>query len=200
MSKFGEKPACFASQEQWEAWSKLRDGSYDPDTEEPEHFCDDCTAGFKFRMTMAGLCASADNKDGRALRLGLHIARGDMATPEGTQKIAVKKQLAAWVEVHGRYLYSHWPVLTGYGSPELDLNAVWRGRPFSVETKAPGEKPTKRQWLTIVDKREALCPVLVFSGTPEDYQDLTDLLFALHDDNLYSALAISDRNLERYRG
>lgn len=200
MSKYGDEPACFSSQEQWEAWNKLAADSVDTGTEERPHYCDDCTAGFMFKSIMADRCAAANNRFGYYLRLGLTPRRKDMATPEGIQKLAVKGKLKAWVETHGQQLYSHWPVLTGYGSPELDLNAVWRGRPFSVETKAPGEKPTKRQWLTIADKRLALVPVLVFSGTEEDHADFSDLLWALHADQIYIALGISDRNLERYRG
>lgn len=200
MSKFGATPACFSHQDQWDAWSKLNNESRDRDTEDLAHFCDDCTAGYKFRMIMAARCASADNMDGRNLRLGLTLRREDMTTPEGVVKQSVKDRLKLWTDTHGYQLYTHWPVLTGYGSPELDMNGVWRGRPFSIETKAPGEKPTKRQWLTIADKVAAMVPVLVFSGTPEDHQDLGNLLWALHEDNIYIALGISDQNLERYRG
>lgn len=64
-----------------------------------------------------------------------------MGTPEGRVKDKVRKILAGY----GNELYAHWPVPSGYGRSSLDVIACYRGRFFSVETKADGKKPTLRQ-------------------------------------------------------
>ena len=60
---------------------------------------------------------------------------------EKTVKDRVKKVLKR----HNCYFFM--PVQTGYGAPTLDFLGCHRSRFFSVETKAPGKKPTPRQEL-----------------------------------------------------
>jgi len=67
-----------------------------------------------------------------------------MATPEGKIKDKVKKILKTYEN-----LYYEMPVPSGYGKSGLDFTCCFCGRFFAVETKAPGKKPTARQWLTI---------------------------------------------------
>lgn len=81
-----------------------------------------------------------------------------MATPESK----VKEKVKAYLKSRGAY--QHWPVLNGMGAPELDCTACYRGRYFSIETKAPGQKPTRRQEQTIAAKREAGAEVFVVDG------------------------------------
>lgn len=53
------------------------------------------------------------------------------------------------------YLYAHWPVQNGMGSPTLDCIMCYYGRYIGVETKAPGKKPTPRQEATMQQMRDA---------------------------------------------
>tara|TARA_R110000868_G_scaffold45410_1_gene150650 strand:+ start:201 stop:476 length:276 start_codon:yes stop_codon:yes gene_type:complete len=84
-------------------------------------------------------------------------------TPEGRVKDAVKKVLKA----HNAYY--HMAVMNGLGAPTLDFVGCHRGRYFAIETKAPGKKPTPRQWSTIIDMRTAGGKVFIIDG------DLTEL-------------------------
>ena len=70
-------------------------------------------------------------------------------TPEGKVKKMIKDRLRAY----GEDVYSHWPVLNGMGSPELDCNLIVNGYAVSIEAKAPGERMTTRQRLTAKAKR-----------------------------------------------
>lgn len=72
-------------------------------------------------------------------------------TPEGEVKKMIKKELADYAE----RIYTHWPVLNGMGSPELDCNIIVNGYDVSIEAKAPDERMTKRQKLTAKEKRTA---------------------------------------------
>jgi len=82
------------------------------------------------------------------------------ATPEGK----VKKVVKAIIAQYQPYVYSHWPVLNGMGEPTLDCCGSVDGFAFYVETKAPGEKPTQRQWITIRRMRRAGAPVFILDG------------------------------------
>jgi hypothetical protein len=62
---------------------------------------------------------------------------------EKTIKLAVKKRLK---EVGA---YQHWPVQMGMGDPCLDCHGCYQGLYFGIETKRPGAKPTRLQWMTI---------------------------------------------------
>ena len=66
-----------------------------------------------------------------------------MSTPEGKIKEQVKKVLAKYG------VYWHCPVQNGMGSPSLDFICAHYGRYVAIETKAPGKKPTERQWNTM---------------------------------------------------
>lgn len=62
-------------------------------------------------------------------------------TPEGK----VKAKVRGILEAYGDELYAYWPVPTGFGRTTLDILGCYRGRFFSVETKADKKKPTLRQ-------------------------------------------------------
>lgn len=83
-------------------------------------------------------------------------------TPEGKVKKAVKKVLAD-TERFG-YIYSHWPVPSGYGKSTLDCLGAIKGLAFAIETKAPGDKPTPLQLTYIDDMQRAGMVVFVIDG------------------------------------
>jgi len=64
-------------------------------------------------------------------------------TPEGRIKQRVSALLKSY---NGMYYYM--PVPSGYGESTLDYIGCFKGKFFSVETKAPGKKPTSRQMQT----------------------------------------------------
>lgn len=90
-----------------------------------------------------------------------------MTTPEGKVKESVKKVLKLFNS------YYHMPVQNGMGSPTLDFVAcvpvkitsdmVGRtvGLYVTIETKAPGKKPTPRQQLTMMQVTSAMGKVFV---------------------------------------
>ena len=81
-------------------------------------------------------------------------------TPEGKIKAKVKKMLADYP------VWTHWPVQMGYGAPTLDCVGTFNGKFFAIETKAPGEKPTPRQEITIKEMLTAGGAVFVIDGRP----------------------------------
>lgn len=72
-----------------------------------------------------------------------------MSTPEHKVKEKVKKLLRKYG------VYWHCPVMNGMGSPTLDFVCCLNGRYITIETKAPGGKPTKRQEITMGEVRAA---------------------------------------------
>lgn len=60
--------------------------------------------------------------------------------------------------------YYYMPVPGGYGAATLDFIGCVKGYYFSIETKAPGKKPTARQKVTITRMREAGGKVFVIDG------------------------------------
>jgi len=64
-----------------------------------------------------------------------------MATPESKVKASVNKVLASF----GDEVDGFWPVPSGYGESHLDWVGSAGGYFISIETKAPGKKPTPRQ-------------------------------------------------------
>ena len=66
-----------------------------------------------------------------------------MKTEEGKLKDKVK----AFLKERGAYY--HMPVPSGYGTQTLDFIGCYRGWFFAVETKAPGKRPTPRQFATM---------------------------------------------------
>lgn len=79
-------------------------------------------------------------------------------TPEGK----IKEKITALLKEHGVYYFM--PVQTGYGAAGLDYHCCHLGRAFFIEAKAPGKKPTDRQWDTIIKMRAAGGTVFVVYG------------------------------------
>jgi hypothetical protein len=75
-------------------------------------------------------------------------------TPEGRVKARIDKALKALRDA-GHLIYWHKPVQNGMGAPTLDYIGCSYGRYFAIEAKAPGEKPTLRQELTMAEIRGA---------------------------------------------
>jgi hypothetical protein len=80
-------------------------------------------------------------------------------TPEGKVKAAVKRCLKKF----GVYYFM--PVQTGLGAKTLDFLCCVRGIFFAIETKAPGNKPTPLQLLTIEEIEQAGGKTLVIDST-----------------------------------
>jgi hypothetical protein len=93
-------------------------------------------------------------------------------TPEGRVKRRVSQILK-----RADSCYYFMPVQTGYGSPTLDYLGTSRGRGFAIETKAPGKKPTVRQFAIIKEMERAEMKVFVIDGMPEQYEALRLWLF-----------------------
>lgn len=86
-------------------------------------------------------------------------------TPEGKVKAWVSSVLKA----HRPDVYYEMPVPGGFGKSGLDYIGWCRGKPFAIETKRPGGKPTSRQLMTMNDMRFAGGTVfLIDSRTCED--------------------------------
>ena len=76
-------------------------------------------------------------------------------TPEGKIKAKVKALLKAYDA------YYEMPVPGGFGKAGLDFIVCANGYFFSIETKAPGNKPTPRQLNTMRDIAKAGGAVMV---------------------------------------
>jgi hypothetical protein len=61
-------------------------------------------------------------------------------------------------------MYSYWPVPSGYGKTTLDVIGCYRGRFFTIETKAPGKKPTLRQMVEINEVEAAMGFSFIIAG------------------------------------
>jgi hypothetical protein len=83
-----------------------------------------------------------------------------MTTPEARVKTKLRKLIQSY---SGLYLY--WPVPSGYGATSLDVLGCYRGRFFSVETKAEGKKPTLRQQKELEAIAGAMGKTFVITGT-----------------------------------
>jgi len=82
-----------------------------------------------------------------------------MMTPEGAVKKRTKDLLAKY------NCYQYWPVSNGMGAPALDCEGWVNGRPFAIECKAPGKRPTPRQEVTMERMRAAGAAVFVVDGS-----------------------------------
>ena len=82
-------------------------------------------------------------------------------TPEYRVKARLKKRLK---EEFGSECYWFMPVQSGFGSPSLDFLICISGLFVSIETKAPGKKPTPLQETTIANMRAAGALVFVVDG------------------------------------
>jgi hypothetical protein len=84
-------------------------------------------------------------------------------TPEGRVKAAVDRAIEKLRE-RGHAIYKHKPVQNGMGAPTLDYTGSAWSFYFTIETKAPGAKPTPRQEKTIDDVQQAKGKVFVIDG------------------------------------
>ena len=84
-----------------------------------------------------------------------------MATPEKKVKDEVKKILDRF----GDHMDGFWPVPSGYGESHLDYVGCLNGHFVSIETKAPGKKPSPRQLERIRRVTNAGGAVFVIDGT-----------------------------------
>lgn len=91
-------------------------------------------------------------------------------TPEGKVKAAVKKLLAR--KEQWGYIWTDWPVPSGFGKSTLDCMGCYHSLCFAVETKAPGKKPTPRQLATIDEMQRAGVAVFVIDGSPASLLEL----------------------------
>lgn len=72
-------------------------------------------------------------------------------TPEVKVKKAIDKVLSQFKPA----CWYHKAVVNGMGKPTVDYTGVCAGEFFSIEAKAPGKKPTKRQRDTMKEHRVA---------------------------------------------
>jgi penicillin-binding protein-related factor A (putative recombinase) len=63
------------------------------------------------------------------------------------------------------------PVQGGYGQSTLDYIGCHNGRFFSIETKAPGKKPTDRQNMIIDQMNAAGGKTFVIDGDLEELEE-----------------------------
>lgn len=91
-----------------------------------------------------------------------------MMTPEGK----VKQRINGMLRAMGPDLYFFMPVQSGMGSPCLDYLGAHRGKPFAIEAKAPGKKPTPRQKLIMANMTQAGIAVFVVDGSTASYNAL----------------------------
>jgi alkanesulfonate monooxygenase SsuD/methylene tetrahydromethanopterin reductase-like flavin-dependent oxidoreductase (luciferase family) len=89
-----------------------------------------------------------------------------MTTPEGRTKAKLRQLLAGYTGI-----YTYWPVPMGYGRTTLDVLGCYRGRFFSVETKADGKKPTLRQTTELNGIEKAMGRTFVIAGTTSPVLD-----------------------------
>lgn len=82
-------------------------------------------------------------------------------TPEGKIKKLVRKVLDEFSETVTvddfvvKTLKQYWPVPSGFGTSDIDCIVCYYGFYISIETKAPGKKPTPRQNLTLAETKAA---------------------------------------------
>lgn len=83
-----------------------------------------------------------------------------MTTPEGHVKAKLRKLLDEYPNI-----YTYWPVPSGFGRTTLDVLGCYRGRFFTVETKAEGKQPTARQTKELNGIEKSMGKSFVISGT-----------------------------------
>lgn len=87
-------------------------------------------------------------------------------TPEGKVKAKVSRILRDTPN-----LYYFMPVPGGYGESTLDYIVCHKGRFASIETKAPGKKPTPRQNMVAEMMRRAGGTVFVIDGDTSELEE-----------------------------
>jgi hypothetical protein len=105
-----------------------------------------------------------------------------MTAPEARTKAKLRELLKEYSGI-----YTYWPVPYGYGRVTLDVLGCYRGRFFSVETKAPGKKPTLRQQGELENIGLAMGQTFVIAGPESPVFDtlrewLDTLTIAVPDD------------------
>lgn len=83
------------------------------------------------------------------------------STPENKVKAAVRRVL----DHYKSEIDTYWPVPAGYGPSHLDCIVCAWGWFVSIETKAPGKKPTPRQKHRIEAVKRSGGIALVIDGT-----------------------------------
>lgn len=105
-------------------------------------------------------------------------------TPEGKVKSRLRELLAQYDGV-----YTYWPVPSGFGKTTLDVLGCYRGRFFSVETKAAGKKPTLRQTEEIKNIELSMGKAFVISGEDspvlEEMREWLDLLTIVEPNSVH---------------
>lgn len=102
-------------------------------------------------------------------------------TPEGK----IKRKVSALLREFPRVWYDM-PVPSGFGKSTLDYIGCANGHFFSIETKAPGKKPTPRQDSMIEDMQRAGGVTFVIDGD-EGLNKLEDWLHSVQ-----AALPVKD--------
>lgn len=96
-------------------------------------------------------------------------------TPEGKVKAKIKEILNA----RGKALKQFWPVQNGLGAATIDCHVCYLGFYLVIEAKAPGEKATPRQTITLEEYYDAGAWDLVVDGT--DMRPLIETLDAIEE-------------------
>jgi hypothetical protein len=86
------------------------------------------------------------------------------STPESKVKREIKKVL----DQVSPFVYYHMPVQMGMGVPTLDFVGCCCGCFFAIEAKAPGEKPTPRQRLTIATMAASGAAIFIIDGNTSE--------------------------------
>lgn len=81
-------------------------------------------------------------------------------TPEGRVKALIDRTLNNYKPD----LWYHKPVQNGMGKPCLDYHGLFHGEYFGIEAKAPGERPTPRQRITMDEIERAGGHTFVIDG------------------------------------
>ena len=91
-------------------------------------------------------------------------------TPEGKVKEQIKKLLKKYG------VFYHMPVMNGMGKPTLDFICCHNSRFIAIEAKAPGQKATLRQELTMQEMRNAGAYVFLIDGNEHRFDVLEAFL------------------------
>ena len=86
-------------------------------------------------------------------------------TPENEVKKAIDKVLDPFKKMG--VMWYHRAVQMGMGNPTLDYTGCIQHLFFGIEAKAPGKKPTKRQWETMGEMKRAGGRTFVISSVDD---------------------------------
>jgi hypothetical protein len=85
-------------------------------------------------------------------------------TPEAKVKAKITRALEA-LQAKGFPVYYHMPVQNGMGKPTLDFICCFNGNYLGIEAKAPGQKPTDRQYATFAEINAAGGTTIAYDGS-----------------------------------